>query len=145
MAPPYPTTYQIEEMFSNRSNANLFNSYLAENFEVTVVGKDFTLGGKHKSMQAFHDGTYGRISAILNMDTVSVEVVRVIGGGESSWAAVETFGTAITKSNKPFNIEYVDLVRFNSQGKIAQMKEFLDNGHIQNHLEENEGQQQQAK
>lgn len=30
----------------------------------------------------------------------------------------------------------VDLVRFNSQGKIAQMKEFLDSGHIQNHVEE---------
>lgn len=29
-------------------------------------------------------------------------------------------------------------MRFNSQGKIAQMKEFLDSGHIQKHVEQHE-------
>lgn len=100
MASPYPTTYQIEEMFANRGIPNVFKSYLAENVEVTVVGKDFHAGGKHKSMQAFHDAVYGRISSVLHVDTISVEVIRVIGGGESSWAAVETLGTAKSKSGR---------------------------------------------
>lgn len=38
-------------------------------------------------------------------------------------------------------MEVVDLVRFNSQGKIAQIKEFLDSGHIQKHVERHENEQ----
>ena len=34
------------------------------------------------------------------METIKVEVVRVVGGGESAWAAVETVGTAIDKAGK---------------------------------------------
>lgn len=41
---------------------------------------------------------------------------------------------------KPYHVEYVDLVRFNSQGKIAQMKEFFDSNEIQNHVVEHESQ-----
>ena len=38
-------------------------------------------------------------------------------------------------------MEYIDLVRFNSKGKIAYVKEFFDNHHVDNHsmeLEEKE-------
>lgn len=38
-------------------------------------------------------------------------------------------------------MEVVDLVRFNSQGKIAHIKEFLDSGHIQKHVERHENEQ----
>ena len=39
---------------------------------------------------------------------------------------------------RPYHLEFVDLVRFDSQGKIAQMKEFLDSGHIHSHVDEHE-------
>ena len=42
---------------------------------------------------------------------------------------------------KPYHLEFVDLVRFNSQGKIAQIKEFLDSGHLQHHVEHHESKQ----
>lgn len=48
-------------------------------------------------MQVFHDAIYGCISDALKMDTVRVEVTRVIGGGESPWAAVESLATATSK------------------------------------------------
>lgn len=38
--------------------------------------------------------------------------------------------------DKKFHSEFVDLVRFNSQGKIAQKKEFWDTGHLHNHVDE---------
>ncbi len=39
----------------------------------------------------------------------------------------------------------MDLVRFNSQGKIAQLKEFYDSGHIQPTLEGHDGTDEQVK
>lgn len=97
MASPYPTAYQIEEMFANRDVPSLFHTYLADPIDVTVVGQDFHIGGNYKSMQAFHDGIYARVAAALKVETIRVEVVRVIGGGESAWAAVGSLCTATSK------------------------------------------------
>ena len=44
-----------------------------------------------------------------------------------------------------FKNEWVDLVRFNSQGKITQMKEFFDTGHVHRRLEGLESESQKAK
>ena len=48
-------------------------------------------------MEAFHGATYDRVSAALKVETIRVEVLRVIGGGESAWAAVESLCTATSK------------------------------------------------
>ena len=48
-------------------------------------------------------------------------------------------------ADKPFHAEWVDLVRFNSEGKITQMKEFFDSGGTHNHLEEHESKTKDAK
>ena len=42
-------------------------------------------------------------------------------------------------------MEWVDLVRFNSEGKITQMKEFFDGEGTHNHLEEHESKTKDAK
>ena len=49
--------------------------------------------------------------------------------------------TRSSRLGKPYHLEFVDLVRFNSQGKIAQIKEFLDSGHLQHHVEHHESKQ----
>lgn len=46
--------------------------------------------------------------------------------------------TSPSHSGKPCHLEFLDLVRFNSQGKIAQIKEFLDSGHLQHYVEHHE-------
>ena len=100
-----------------------------------------------------------------------MEVIRVMGGGESPWAAVETLvtGTSIHGESsiakvllprnwdvvfsdfvmrwvdKPYHSEFLTVVRFDSQGKIAQMKEFLDSGLVHNHLEEHESETKDEK
>ena len=97
---PYPTAYQIEEMFANRDNPTLFNTYLTDNVDVSVVGIDFHIAGNHRSPQAFHDNIWGRMTAVLKLETLRIEVRRVIGGGESAWAAVESSATAVSKSGE---------------------------------------------
>ena len=97
MSTAYPDAHRIEEMFANRGLPDVFHTYLADNFEATVVGKDFHIGGHYNSIEAFHNAIYGRVSAALKVETIRVEVMRVIGGGESAWAAVESLCTATSK------------------------------------------------
>lgn len=81
---PYPTAYQIEEMFSNRARPDKFHQYLADPIDVTVVGQDFHISGNYKSTQEFHDNIYVRIVAALKEESIRIEVRRVIGGGDSA-------------------------------------------------------------
>ena len=98
MPSPYPTAYQIEEMFANRGAPEIFNTYLADNVDVLVMGgEDFHLGGRYNSVQSFHDEIYGHVTSALKVETFKVEVLRVIGGGDSPWAAVESLSTATSK------------------------------------------------
>ncbi len=174
MSSPYPSAYQIEEMFANRLYTDVFNSYLADNVDVLVVGgEDFHIGGRYNSVQSFHDAIYGHVSKTWKVETAKMEVLRVIGGGDSPWAAVESVTTATTKygesvsmpniythpfkeqenlirewepcSDKPYANLHVDLVRFNSEGKIAQLRHFFDTRHVHDHVEEHESKTQEAK
>ena len=97
MPTPYPNAYQIEEMFANRGFPDIFHTYLADNFDATVVGQDFHIGGHYNSLESFHNAIYGRVSAALKIETIRVEIVRVVGGGDSAWAAVESLCTATSK------------------------------------------------
>ena len=60
-------------------------------------GEDFHLGGRHNSVQSFHDEIYGHVTSALKVETFKVEVLRVIGEGDSPWAAVESLSTATSK------------------------------------------------
>ena len=82
---PYPNAYQIEEMFANRSNPSVFNTYFSDSVDVIVVGQDFHLGGRYNSIQDFHNGLFERTVSRFKDRTYTLEIVRVIGGGESAW------------------------------------------------------------
>ena len=98
MSSPYPTAHQIEEMFANRGHPEVFNSYLADTVDILVMGgEEFHLRGRYNSVQSFHDEIYGHVTSALKVETFRVEVLRVIGGGDSPWAAVESLSTATSK------------------------------------------------
>ena len=82
---PYPNAYQIEEMFANRSNPSIFNTYFSDSVDVIVVGQDFHLGGRYNSIEDFHNGLFERTVSRFKDRTYTLEIVRVIGGGESAW------------------------------------------------------------
>ena len=100
MRSPYPNAYQIEGIFANRDIPDVFHTYLADNIDVTVVDQDFDAGGHYNTMKAFHEAIYTRTTAALEIETIRVEVVRFIGGGDSAWAAVESLSTATAKSDE---------------------------------------------
>ena len=95
--PPYPTPYQIEEMFANRLVASIFNTYYADRVDITIIGQDYHHGGHYNSIERFDEEVFGELWDLVKKDTVRLEVVRVVGGGESAWAAVESRVTAETK------------------------------------------------
>lgn len=97
MPTPYPNAYQIEEIFASRGSPDRFHSYLADDFDATVVGQDFHIGGHYNSIESFHKAIFTRVAAALKVETIRVEVLRVIGGGDSAWAAVELVATATSK------------------------------------------------
>lgn len=99
-ATPYPNMHQIEEIFHDRDKPLIFNKFLAETLDAVVVGRDFNLGGHYKTIEAFHEGIYGRVATSLDLETMRLSVVRVIGGGQSPWAAVEMSCTATANNGE---------------------------------------------
>ena len=87
---PYPNAYQIEEMFANRGNPTVFNTYFSDSVDVIVVGQDFHLGGRYNSIEDFHNGLFERAVSRFNDPSYTLEIVRVIGGGESAWYVLRT-------------------------------------------------------
>ncbi|KAG8530273.1 uncharacterized protein KY384_004774 [Bacidia gigantensis] len=142
---PYPTPYQIEEMFCNRNEEEIFHTYLADRIDVSVSGTDFHVSGTYKTVDAFHDNIKVRIEAAIKLETRRCEVRKVIGGGESAWAAVESYYEFESKEGREYKLEMVDLVRFDSNGKIAQMKEFMDSVAIHNLVDEHEKKMKEDK
>ncbi len=84
-------------MFANREFPDTFHTYFADSVDITIVGQDSHIGGHYNSTQAFHDNIYARTTAALKMETVRLVIKRVIGGGESLWAAIEPMVTATSK------------------------------------------------
>ena len=97
MPSPYPTAYPIEGISATRAFPRIFKSYLADPIDVTVVVQDFHVAGSPRTVQSFRDEVYGRLTAVMKPDTLRIEILRVVGGGELAWAAVESLPTATTK------------------------------------------------
>lgn len=98
--PPYPTSDKIEEIFADRDLPDIFNTYLVDHVDVSVNGHEFHLGGHHKSKEAFMEDVFHPLLAPMKIETLRLEVNRVIGGGDSAWAAVYSTATAIAKNGR---------------------------------------------
>ena len=84
-------------MFANRGAPDIFHTYLADLIDVTVVSQHFNIENNDKTMQTFHGSIYNGVSQALKVETITVEVVRIVGGGESPWASVQSVCTATSK------------------------------------------------
>jgi hypothetical protein len=101
---PYPTSWQIEDIFALRSSeegTKEFETYVSPNVEVTIAGHDHHLAGTHTSHDAHKEHTVQRITELLDPSKPKkLEVVRVIGGGDSPWACVQMTADAKTKAGE---------------------------------------------
>lgn len=93
---PYPTRQQIEDIFAHRGEPDVFNPHFVAQLDAVVVGEGFNLAGNYKGIDAFTAGMFGRVAPWLELDSIRIEVTRVIGADEEGWAAVESKGTATT-------------------------------------------------
>ena len=95
---PYPTSYAIEDMFSSQGGVatrrETLNNIIDDNVDAKVVGYDYYFSGEHKGKDSLMKKFVGELFGMCNEDTLDFEVVRVIGGGESPWAAIEAKATA---------------------------------------------------
>lgn len=96
----YPTKDKIEEIFSDRGLPDIFHSYLSDHVDVSVAGQEFHIAGHYQSIDAFHNGILARVASVLKVETLRIEVNRVIGGGDSAWAAVHSTATALSISGQ---------------------------------------------
>lgn len=121
MAPPYPTPAQIKQIFDSRVDQSVFNSHLADNISIIIVGHNSPFVGHYKSVQHFDEAVYARMAATLKMETAKVEVVQVIGGGESASAAVESVVTGTSKLGEFVYLHVGDVSFFLSFDRASHM------------------------
>ncbi|KAL8821537.1 MAG: hypothetical protein Q9223_000445 [Gallowayella weberi] len=134
---PYPSAGTIEGIFHYRtipSQADKFEQYVSDSARIHIFGQDFKLGGHSKGKKAFREFNQ-RMHALADLDGDDViEIVNVIGGGEQAWAAVNT--RCVFKGKQGFYSENVYLVKFDLEGKIIDVKIFMDTKHAHAHIGE---------
>ena len=73
--------------------------------DAKIVGYDHHFAGEHKGKEALTKNLRDEIACIVDEDKVHYEVINVIGGGDSPWAAIEAKATGKSKTGiyrKPF-------------------------------------------
>jgi len=91
-------SYQIEEMFQKgEGGLEGFIDHFDPTVQVTVVGHDHHLVGESNGLDALQNDHFAQIADMTDFSKSNkLDIVRVICGGESSWACVKV--VAIGKS-----------------------------------------------
>lgn len=84
-------------------------SLFTEDFKITVVGQEFDLAYGATGIAAAKDYLIGRLTPTIfgsldDSKAAKSEVVRVTGGGDNPWAAVEFKSTATSLKGKTSNL-----------------------------------------
>lgn len=98
---------------------------------------------------------------------IRLKVRNVIGGGDQEWATVELIADAVCNNGAgdlralfwlywhpvlmcavpglPFENTYAWIVRFDEEGKVVQVRAYLDSTLVKQSIEENEGGQPESR
>lgn len=100
----YPTAHQIEDMFQWRESPETmdkFDAVVAPNVDAKGMGHDHHLAGEHRGADSWKEANKERIVGMLDMSKgIKLDIVNVVGGGDSPWACVEMKTVAKTKAGK---------------------------------------------
>ncbi|CAF9935262.1 MAG: hypothetical protein HETSPECPRED_009719 [Heterodermia speciosa] len=141
---PYPTHNEVRDivstMFGGGGDADPagFDKVIDDGFQGAVVGREFALGADQViGKQAWIDQLVHPLRDAKDLDKPSaMNVVRIIGGAEDGWNAIELLGTGTSKAGKEWHNETVVLARFTEDKQLIEAKIFLDQAHIQKHLDD---------
>lgn len=133
----FPTPQQIEEMFLLRqTNPEAYlEKYVDDNIALTITGQPHAFSGEIKGKDELKAKHVTPILGMLDLEKSPPqgEVVRVLGGGDSAWAAVEMKTTSQSKAGSPWVHENAYFIHFNNEGKIDIMRGYYDSAHLNKH------------
>jgi len=135
---PYPTTSEISQVFSHLAKGDYdgFWAHVSPTVEWKVMGTH-PLSGTWHSVEDFKRDTFGRLNPVMTAQ-VQPKVVNVVGGGEQEWSCVELEFDGTFKDGQSYDQKYCWILRWNKEGKVVQVRAYLDGVIIQNGLEANE-------
>ncbi|KAF2813439.1 uncharacterized protein BDZ99DRAFT_568642 [Mytilinidion resinicola] len=135
---PYPTAENIRGMFTSAGNwdYDAFWSHVSPDFEWSVMGSSI-VSGTFRGIEEFKANSMDRITRAMK-GPVRPRVVNIAGGGVQEWVAIESEFEGEFKNGRPYNQCYAWFLRFDRQGKVVQVKAYLDTALIDRGLAENE-------
>jgi ketosteroid isomerase-like protein len=107
--------------------------------EWTVMSQS-VLGGTYHSAAEFQAKTLGKLGPFMDASTpIRMKVHNIIGGGPNEeWCTVEMRNESKTKSGMDYNQTYGWCVRWSEEGKIVQVRAYLDTALLKDVFEANE-------
>lgn len=99
------------------------------------------LGGTYTSLDDFRTKTFGRLTKIMDpAHPVQPKVRNIVGGGpDDEWAFVEMTNESRTKTGLPYNNTFAWATRWNTEGKIVQVRAYLDTALVRDIVDGTEG------
>lgn len=112
--------------------------------EWTVQSKS-VLGGTYHSRDEFRAKTFGRLGKIMDpAHPVWPKVHNIVGGGpDEEWAFVEMTNESATKTGMQYNNTFAWATRWNTEGKIVQVRAYLDSALVRDIVEGTENKLQE--
>jgi len=135
----YPSTEEIKQIFQNMETGNYEEVFkrVASDVDWTVMGTH-PCAGRYRSLADFQESTFKRLGAIMKPPGIRLKVRNVLGGVDQEWAAVELIAEAECKNGLNFDNTYCWVMRFDEEGKVVQVRAYLDSTIVKQALEENE-------
>jgi uncharacterized protein len=128
------TLEQVRAIFSGleSGDGSAFFDHVAEDVDWTVQGTH-PLAGRYRSKTEFREHTLAKLAKVLPQG-LRLRVLNVLISGD--WAAVELQSLAIAKNGLRFDNRYCWVTRF-ADGKIVEVRAYLDSALVQRLLDEN--------
>ncbi|KAH0556478.1 hypothetical protein GP486_005620 [Trichoglossum hirsutum] len=124
-----PTPKEIRDLFDKiyGVGANhpheLISNHVAKNAKVHIIGEEYKNVTDVHDLERLFAPVTGAIDKTKPRHT---ELVRVIGGGDDQWAALEFVSTGTNTNGKPYHHENCIILRFGEDGKVVEGKAYLD-------------------
>jgi uncharacterized protein len=129
------TTEHVRSLFSSLESGNPeeFFRHVALDVAWTVMGTH-PLAGTYHHRDVFIQKTFSRLNRVLK-DGVRLRVTNIITASDMAVVELEALSTAL--NGIPFRNRYCWICRFD-QGKIVEVRAYLDSALVQKLLDENE-------
>ncbi|KAF4303861.1 hypothetical protein GTA08_BOTSDO07784 [Botryosphaeria dothidea] len=141
MSPKYASKEHIQDVFSHMAVGDYdgFFANVVPDVQWTVQSKTI-LGGTYNNRDEFRTKTFGRLGKIMDPEhPVHPKVHNIVGGGDDEWAMVEMTNTSKTKTGLDYNNTFCWATRWNTEGKIVQVRAYLDTALVQHIVDGTEG------